>query len=572
MVDINALMWTFFVNVGDVVQANSDPTGPDVAIVATTRPVTSENTRTTYLIDGENYFAAVKAEITSLLAGGVDRFFYTAGWEIGLSDAPDNAAIGEGSVTSAWNMDAVAGVAAFPALELQVGPAPFTKMIDDIKAMAAAGVDVRVLPWASPLLVNYREAALKADQAWSVNIHSLRSTLDLRALPGMEKKVVLNTLAHTLSAMHVKMVVCGDSTGFRGYAGGIDFVQNRNGPAIHDAAHSWHDLAIKVEGTGADGLYRMFQQLWNEQVQRSPKTFKAFGSEIPSQVDDTPLIDGRTTAPVGAGTQHTQLLRTLPTMNFAFFGTDRVPVNCIKRLITGFKQSKLSFAEDGVFEFRAAQRKAINAAQDYIYIEDQAFWNFELADWINARLKAVPGLKAILINMGDPNDGANPLVNGLMTHMSAGLASPGDRIAFALAPYTIHSKVTIIDDKWASIGSSNCIRRSFYMEGELSVAVLDEVEPSFAALLRRDLWAGHCSKASGAPANPLLALPAAFGIWKPAWGVPPAGFDLRPDIARMKVPFVYANPPGVGEFPGPAPGSMSEAERTLIDGDSRLEY
>ncbi len=572
MADINILMSTFFVNIGDVVQPDSDPTGPDIAITAATRPLTSRDTRTTHLIDGENYFGAIKSEITQLLSGGTDRFFYTAGWEIGFSDAPDNASIGEGSVTSAWKMDAVTGIAAFPAFELQVGPGPFTKMMDDIKAMAAAGVDVRVLPWATPLLVNFQEAALKADQAWSVNIHSLRSTVDLRSLPGMEKKVVLNTLAHTLSAMHVKMVVCGDSTGFRGYAGGIDFVQNRNGPTIHDSAHYWHDLAIKVEGTGADGLHKMFQQLWNEQVQRSKKTFKAFGAEIPSHVDDTPLVDDRTTAPIPAGTQHTQLLRTLPTMNFALFETDRVPIGCIKRLITGFRQSKLSFAEDGVFEFRAAQRKAISAAQNYIYIEDQAFWNFELADWINARLKAVPGLKAILINMGDPNDGANPLVNDLMAHMAAGVVSPADRIAFAKAPYTIHSKVTIIDDKWASIGSSNCIRRSFYMEGEVSVAVLDGVEPSFAALLRRDLWAGHCSKASGAPAGPLLTLPAAFGIWRAAWGVPPAGFNLRGDITLMKVPFVYADPPGVGEFLGTAPVSLPELERSIIDGDSRMEY
>lgn len=572
MADINALMAAFFVNNGDVVQANADPGGPEIAIDASTRPLTSADTRATYLIDGANYFGAIKSEITNLLSGGNDRFFYTAGWQIGFSDAPDNAAIGEGSFTSAWKMDALPGIAAFPAFELQVGPGPFTKMMDDIKAMAAAGVDVRVLPWATPMLVNFEIAARKVQQPWSVNIHSLRSTLDLRALPGMEKKVVLNTLAHSLSAMHVKMVVCGDSTGFRGYAGGIDFVQNRNGPVIHDPGHTWHDLAIKVEGTGADGIYRMFRQLWNEQVQRSPKTFKAFGSELPSHVDDTPLVDDRTTAPIPAGPHHTQLLRTLPTMNFALFETDRVPIGCIKRLVTSFRQSKLSYAEDGVFEFRAAQRKAINAAQNYVYIEDQAFWNFELADWINLRLKAVPGLKAIMINMGDPNDGNNPLINDLIAHMTAGLANPADRVAFAMAPYTIHSKVTIIDDKWASIGSSNCIRRSFYMEGELSVSVLDEVEPSFAALLRRDLWAGHCAMPVGAAANALLNLPAAFGLWRAGWGASPAGYNLRPEIVRMKVPFVYTNPPGAGEFLAPAPVSMTELERSLQDGDSRLEY
>lgn len=67
------------------------------------------------------------------------------------------------------------------------------------------------------------------------------------------------------------------------------------------------------------------------------------------------------------------MLRTVPRMNFAFFRTDRAPVNCLKRLVSGFKQEKIAFAADGIFEFRAAQRKAIAAVQSYIYIEDQSF-------------------------------------------------------------------------------------------------------------------------------------------------------------------------------------------------------
>jgi hypothetical protein len=258
-------------------------------------------------------------------------------------------------------------------------------------------------------------------------------------------------------------------------------------------------------------------------------------------------------------------------MNFSFGETDRVPIGCIKRLVTGFKQSKLSFAEDGIFEFRAAQRKAINAAQEYIYIEDQAFWNFEIADWINARLKAVPGLKVILLHMGDPLDPPSPLVADMVDRMAAGVANPNERIAFCLATYTVHSKVTIIDDKWASIGSSNCIRRSFYMEGEVSLSVLDEVEPSFAAKLRKDLWGEHCGLTPGPACDPLLAMPAALGIWKAAWGAPPVA--LRPDLRVKRVPFVYMPPPAIPEaFEDPRPPSLTEEARILQDGDSRAEY
>ena len=409
MADINALKNAFFVNVGDVVQAANDASDPDIAITAATRPVTSAGCRATYLIDGQNYFAALRAEINALVAGGNDRFFYTTSWHLGTSKAPDQTGILEGSVTSAWAQDLHKGIVALPPFELQDGNPPYHPFLDDLKAMVTAGVDVRLLVWTSPFLVNFKQAGSRLLQVWSINVHSLQSVLDLRQLPGMLDKVVLNTLAHPLSAMHIKMTVCGDSTGFRAYASGIDFVQNRNTPPVHDATHFWHDLAIKVEGTGADSLHDLFVSLWNEELSRSPKVFKAFKSEIPSYAGDPLMLDPKTNPPGTVGTHHTQTLRTLPTMNFTFFASDRLEdVGCIERLVSGFKQPKLSFAPDGIFEFRAAQRKAINAAQEFIYIEDQAFWNYDLADWINGRLKLIPGLKAHFDAHGRPARPAEP--------------------------------------------------------------------------------------------------------------------------------------------------------------------
>jgi phosphatidylserine/phosphatidylglycerophosphate/cardiolipin synthase-like enzyme len=581
MADINALKNAFFVNVGDLVQAASSPSDPDIAITAANRPQTEGGCRATYLIDGENYFGALKSEIASLLAGGTDRFFYTNSWHLGTSRTPDTVVqIAEGTLTSAWKANAN-DIISQPAFEIQAaGGTPSHPFIEDIGQMVAAGVDVRLSVWASTFLVNFKEAERDFEQLWEINVHSLQSALDIRQLPGMADKVVLNVLAHTLSAMHIKMVVCGDSTGFRGYVSGIDFVQNRNAPPTHPAARFWHDVALKVEGRGADGLYRLFEQLWNEQVQRSAKTFKAFGYEIKSHVDDTPLIDARTTVPIAGAQHHVQILRTLPTMNFSFFETDRVPVDCFKRLISGFKQKKLSFAEEGIFEFRAAQRKAVNAAQNYIYIEDQAFWNLELAGWINARLNAIAALKVILVHQVDKADKSSPLLAELVDTLIDGVPNPADRLAVAITPYTMHSKLTIIDDKWAVIGSSNCIRRSFYMEGEISVSVLDGTEsvldgtePSFSAKFRKDLWGEHCGVQPGSDSDPLLTLNEALGIWRPAWGTPPVGFQLRSDIRLKAVPFIYMPDPVSKEaFKAPKPSKMSDAQRSVFDGDSRFEY
>jgi phosphatidylserine/phosphatidylglycerophosphate/cardiolipin synthase-like enzyme len=582
MADIDTLINDFFVNLGDVVQAASSPGSPDVAITAATLPQSDAGVRITHLIDGINYFGALKAEVAALKAGGTDRFFYSNSWCLGTSPTPNMVPIGEGTLTSAWRENAaqfVGNEIAFQLEDSAVGP--FHPFQEDIRAMSDSGVDVRFLVWASPFLVNFKAAATAGGavtlQYWGVNVHSLRSVLDLRQIPSMSNKVVLNTLAHTLGAMHLKMVVCGDSTGFRGYVTGIDFTQIRNAIPTHQPRpghdNRWHDLAVKVEGTAASALHLCFEQLWNEQVRRSPKTFKAFGAAILSHVDDTPFVDPRETAPITNGTMHTQVLRTLPTMNFAFFGTDRAPVNCIKRLITGFKQEKIAFAPGGVFEFRAAQRKAVKAARRYIYIEDQAMENLELAPWINERLKAVPELKVILVYGGDPLDPASPDLPDMMDRMIDGLTDPAERIVFVKASYIVHSKVTIIDDLWASIGSSNCWVRSFYTDGEINVSVLDEADPPFAARLRKDLWGELCNITPGPDCDPLLPLDDALGIWRASWGTPPGGFTLSAHLARRTVPFVFAPPPAPPEaFPEPRPTPSQEEREQQDSADSRLEY
>lgn len=602
MPNINTLIADFFVNIGDPVHAASSPDDPDVAVTSANVPRTDSGIRVKHLIDGVNYFGELRREIAGLLAGGTDRFFYTNCWTLGTSPTPDMVPIGEGTLTSAWGDIAKKFVANEPAFQLEDDSAgPFHSFQDDVRAMSGAGVDVRFLVWASPFLVNFESAARAGGnytmQYWAVNVHSLRSILDLRKLPNMYNKIVVNTLAHTLASMHLKMVVCGDNTGFRGYVGGIDFTHIRNAKPTHQDIpgryNGWHDVAVKVEGTAANSLYVCFSELWDEQVQKSAKVFKAFGEKIQSHFDDTPLTPDRQTLPITGGTSHTQVLETLPTMNFSSFKTDRAPLRCYQRILASFKQRKLSFAENGRFEFRSAQRKAVMAARQYIYIEDQVMENIELARWINAQMLQVPGLKLILLFGGDPLDPPPPDMPEMMDILTRGLTTPEDRIVFVKASHTIHAKVTIIDDLWASIGSSNSWVRSFYMDGEINVSVLDDADPAdlpFAAQLRKDLWGEHCGKQPGPACDPLLSLTNALGIWTPEWGMPPFNFQLREGLEPKTIPFVYvpcpplpapcpllsANPEGMRGNeppapPKPPPPSQDDRERKQ-GADSRLEY
>ena len=91
---------------------------------------------------------------------------------------------------------------------------------------------------------------------------------------------------------------------------------------------------------------------------------------------------------------------------------------------------------------------------------------------------------------------------------------------------TVHSKLTIVDDELAIVGSANCMRRSLYTDLEHAVAVLDPAATPFAKRLRMELWAHHLG---GAPAD-YADLQSSLHVWDPAWGT--AGGRNRPRTVR----------------------------------------
>jgi phosphatidylserine/phosphatidylglycerophosphate/cardiolipin synthase-like enzyme len=61
-------------------------------------------------------------------------------------------------------------------------------------------------------------------------------------------------------------------------------------------------------------------------------------------------------------------------------------------------------------------------------------------------------------------------------------------------PVYVHSKVCVIDDTWACVGSDNFNRRSWTHDSELSCAVLD-ADDAFARELRLQLLREHLDRA-----------------------------------------------------------------------------
>jgi phosphatidylserine/phosphatidylglycerophosphate/cardiolipin synthase-like enzyme len=74
----------------------------------------------------------------------------------------------------------------------------------------------------------------------------------------------------------------------------------------------------------------------------------------------------------------------------------------------------------------------------------------------------------------------------------------------------VHSKVMIVDDVWAVIGSSNFNRRSMTYDSELSIAVLDE-DNQFAKNLRLSLWQEHLELAVPDSINDPVE---GFSVWQ----------------------------------------------------------
>ena len=524
-----------------------------------------------YMIDGEDYFGnssqmGLNHEIDLLLGHqATGSFFYFANYWLGLVEGPKGT-FGDpmgakGAVTSAWSDAPNVDVSLLKPFRL---PGAAKDLIDQLEEMAKAGIDVRGFPWVSGPIAHYQAAEERAKGIWSTNIHTLLSVKELRTKSGLSDKIVIDTLSHPLGSMHLKMVICGDDTRMSAYLSGLDFVDNRLATWEHDKSN-WHDAGARVQGPAAGVIYNFFKKLWDEQVTRvqalaaptnpasvtlNPRIimFNVNGTKIPSHLASWGILPARQ-PPQPVGTQNVQVLRTLPQMNFAVGATPVLDtVDCPTRTFADVKQEPFSFAPKGVFEFRAALRKAILNANKYIYIEDQAFSALEVMDWINQRLKDIPELKVILLHGRDPADpGTSFMIEAVNKHLIPGIPNPNDRIVFYERGngIVVHAKVTIIDDEWAVVGTANCMRRSLYTDTECSVAVLevdDPDKPSFAKRLRKDLWGEHCnlSPTPSGLRDQLLELTGALNIWHSKWGKPipsTAQILLKPEIKRKNLPF-----------------------------------
>jgi phosphatidylserine/phosphatidylglycerophosphate/cardiolipin synthase-like enzyme len=324
-----------------------------------------------------------------------------------------------------------------------------------------------------------------------------------------------NKTRGTVGAHHQKTAAVRTSEGLVSFVGGIDLTRDRWDTSAHrypdpDADYKgrgqpWHDVHARVRGPAAADIETNFRQQWNDS--RTP--FPAPSPSVPVHPTPAPLPNGR---------HIVQTLRTFP-----------------HHATAAGVAWHYDFAPAGEFGLRQAYFMAIANAQDYIYIEDQYLISDQttnsIAATIASAMRRSTRLKVILVTAPEPDtppkDAFDFHQNQFVGRLSAVDPARVEMYHLENAGGTgiyCHSKVCIVDDIWAIIGSCNMSRRSLTHDSEISIAVVDETiergRRKFARELRKALWAEHLGLT---PADPLLDDPViAAAEWARRAARPPA--------------------------------------------------
>ncbi len=214
--------------------------------------------------------------------------------------------------------------------------------------------------------------------------------------------------------------------------------------AIRDARHNgslFHDVSLQVKGPAVAKIDKTFATVW-----------KATGKPL------TMITPDSIEAVAGENIASVQVLRTMPGGTFK---------------ATNPGDEDLPHGETGILE---AYERAIINAERYIYIENQYFTSPEVVDALIGRMKdtSKPKLQIILVlNVGVTDLPGYPnrqvdIINqlkipaeahghqlGIYTLWSRAEEPGSGGAAFEIMPIYVHSKLAIIDDKWATVGSAN---------------------------------------------------------------------------------------------------------------------
>lgn len=319
-----------------------------------------------------------------------------------------------------------------------------------------------------------------------------------------------------IGSHHQKVLIVKGQEGLIGFCGGIDINPDRIRETGDTPGAPFHDVHVRIKGPAAHDLLKIFLERWRDHPD-SAAYDAAKGALLGVRDDPTPQ-----TIPLApAGNVYVQVGRTYGN------GSRHGGLN------GGYR-----FAPTGEQTARRMILKAIRTAQRFIYIEDQYLVSEEISQALVLALQKIQRL-IILIPHGNITDMQNPVrgesgeqVNFRRQRFIAPLRTPptGRKVGvFFLSPEGepgtyVHSKMMVVDDLYAIVGSANLNRRSLTHDSEAIVGIFDPSANSLAKRLRIDLWAKHLSMNTAAGRASLADGVAGAKYWfAPPVGARPPG-------------------------------------------------
>jgi phosphatidylserine/phosphatidylglycerophosphate/cardiolipin synthase-like enzyme len=484
------------------------------------------------LIDGPETFAAMVAAIRTATGrgpNGASHFIYLLGWTL------------------------------FPDFRL-IPSEPGTSIRSLFTAASARGVEIRSMLWLQPaIFTDTNQIAVDLINGRAVPTGG--AILDSRNVFYIPK----------FTAHHQKVLVVNGEQGLIAFCGGIDINPDRMYPVPSSPGSPDHDVHCRVRGPAAADLVQVFIERWRDH----PDVKK-----LPTSRQGLRALRLPAPGPVRGANAAVQVARTyangflpgqFPPEVFddlqAVYDAlrEKWPVLPPGPIDPPDLREGYSFAPFGEQQVARMLVRAIGRARRYIYVEDQYFVdtgpNDAGLDVRGALMAALPRLDNLTVVLTHPDLLQLPqkryrrriFIEALKRAGGSKvrifhLTPPGD-------PHTyVHSKLWVMDDQFAVVGSANFNRRSWANDSEAVVGFYDPPTANGGGVprrLRMRLWAEHLNVPMRAVADPI----AAARLWlRPGPGAKVAPYltsATADEVERSDLEWFLVDPDGSGNGLGP---------------------
>ena len=338
---------------------------------------------------------------------------------------------------------------------------------DVLDRAAARGVDVRVVFWRT-----------KPEELEHFHGHDEHHAF-LRER-GSKIQIRWDRAAKTYCQHQKSWLIDAGEAGEIAFVGGINLGMHSVTMPGHADLHAGHvhDVYCELRGPCATDVRHNFVQRWNDASERD--TVRGFWPE--AGTNNLAFPDRISPE---AGNSIVQIQRTMRHDHY----TDGTAT-------PGGVAYDIAGGEASIFEQYA---KAIDAAREAIYIEDQYVASPEIVEHLHGALKR--GVEVVFLCPADPeqqikDSRRKPKALSFYARITALGAYPNFTLAGIAARQTdgsdriiyVHDKIMLVDDVWADIGSCNIATQSFFNDAEMNVSVWDA---DFVRALRGDLLDEH---------------------------------------------------------------------------------